>query len=388
MKENKNTTLLGHSLIWFGAAVSIAEILTGTLFAPLGFWRAFCAIVVGHLLGCLLLYYSGLICARNGKSAMENTRSTFGDHGGKLFAVLNILQLVGWTAVMISAGGQAANGIGKLFGWDYFWHILICVLILGWLNLKFRTLEKINLVTMLLLFGLSVLLSKIVFRGAFVVQKEEVLSFGEALELSVAMPVSWLPIIGDYTRDSLRPRLASFISAAVYFVVSCWMYLVGLCTVLCFGENDITAIMKNAGLEAAAILIVILSTVTTTYLDVFSAGKSARSILPKINFRFTAVIVCIIGTLLAIFCDTSVFESFLYWIGSLFVPMATIQISDEIILRQKHTARHNLLLWLVGFIIYRIFLQIDLPCGSTIPDILLTASICLILSSAGVIKQE
>lgn len=380
MTNTKRTTLLGHSLIWFGAAVSIAEILTGTLFAPLGFCKAFWAIIIGHLLGCLLLYGSGVISARNGKSAMESVKDVFGGGGGKVFAGLNVLQLVGWTAVMISAGGQAANGVCRPFGWNWSWHILICLLILLWLNLKFGLLEKANLATMLLLFGLSLMLSRLVFKGTYIVPQSGGLTFGEALELSIAMPVSWLPIIGDYTRDSTRPRLASMVSAAVYFVVSCWMYLLGLCVVLCLGETDIAAIMQKAGLGIAALSIIILSTVTTTYLDVFSADTSAESILPKSDFRLVASAVCILGTILAITCNTSSFESFLYWIGSVFVPMATIQITDEIILRRRHSARHNLLLWLIGFVIYRVFLQLNLSCGSTIPDIMLTALLCVATS--------
>ena len=42
MAEQTKSTVFGNSLIWFGAAVSIAEILTGTLFAPLGFGKALC----------------------------------------------------------------------------------------------------------------------------------------------------------------------------------------------------------------------------------------------------------------------------------------------------------------------------------------------------------
>ena len=34
---DKRTSALENGLIWFGAGVSIAEILTGTYFAPLGF---------------------------------------------------------------------------------------------------------------------------------------------------------------------------------------------------------------------------------------------------------------------------------------------------------------------------------------------------------------
>lgn len=50
----KKTSSFQNSLIWFGAAVSIAEILTGTYFAPLGFTKGLLAILVGHVIGCAM----------------------------------------------------------------------------------------------------------------------------------------------------------------------------------------------------------------------------------------------------------------------------------------------------------------------------------------------
>ena len=48
----KRTSLWENGLIWFGAGVSIAEILTGTYLAPLGFGKGLMAIILGHLIGC------------------------------------------------------------------------------------------------------------------------------------------------------------------------------------------------------------------------------------------------------------------------------------------------------------------------------------------------
>ena len=41
----KKLTPFQSALIWFGAGVSIAEILTGTYFAPLGFAKGLAAIL-------------------------------------------------------------------------------------------------------------------------------------------------------------------------------------------------------------------------------------------------------------------------------------------------------------------------------------------------------
>ena len=107
----KKTSLFENALIWFGAGVSIAEILTGTYLAPLGFKNGILAIVTGHIIGCVLLFLAGVIGGKKRLSAMDSTKMSFGQKGCLLFAALNVLQLVGWTAIMIYDGALAADGI-------------------------------------------------------------------------------------------------------------------------------------------------------------------------------------------------------------------------------------------------------------------------------------
>ena len=105
----KRTSTFANSLIWFGAGVSLAEILTGTYFAPLGMGKGIAAILLGHVIGCVLFFLAGLIGGRERKSAMETTKMSFGAKGGMLFALLNVVQLVGWTGIMIYDGALATN---------------------------------------------------------------------------------------------------------------------------------------------------------------------------------------------------------------------------------------------------------------------------------------
>ena len=44
--EKKGTSVFSNGLIWFGAGVSLAELLAGTYFAPLGFGKAMAAILL------------------------------------------------------------------------------------------------------------------------------------------------------------------------------------------------------------------------------------------------------------------------------------------------------------------------------------------------------
>ena len=97
----KNTSTVQSGLIWFDAGVFIAEVLTGTDLAPLGFLKGLLAILIGHVIGCSMLFFAGLIGGRSKRSAMGTAGLSFGQIGGLFFAALNIPQLVGWTAIMI-----------------------------------------------------------------------------------------------------------------------------------------------------------------------------------------------------------------------------------------------------------------------------------------------
>ena len=116
----KKTSTFQNGLIWFGAGVSLAEILTGTSFAPLGMAKGLAAILIGHIIGCAMMLLAGLIGGRTGRSAMETVKMSFGQKGGLLFAFLNVLQLVGWTAIMIYDGALAIGGILTVNHWGHF----------------------------------------------------------------------------------------------------------------------------------------------------------------------------------------------------------------------------------------------------------------------------
>ena len=84
------------SLIWFGAAISIAEILTGACLESLGLVYGLIVIVLGHLIGFLLLMLAGMIGVRNKEGSMRSSALSFGKYGSFFFAILNIIQLIGW----------------------------------------------------------------------------------------------------------------------------------------------------------------------------------------------------------------------------------------------------------------------------------------------------
>lgn len=384
MSENKQTSIFNNTLIWFGAGVSIAEIVTGTYFAPLGFGKGIAAIIIGHIIGCALLFFAGYIGALSKKSSMETTGISFGTAGSKFFAVLNVLQLVGWTGIMIYDGALSINSIFNTGKW--MWALIIGILIIVWILIGITNLGIINTVAMTALFGLTLVLCKVIFfskgTSAIPLSPHESMSFGAAVELAVAMPLSWLPLISDYTKEAEKPFKATLSSAVTYGIVSCWMYVIGMGASIFTGESDIAVIMVKAGLGIAALIILILSTVTTTFLDAYSAGVSGKTIFSKLSEKWTAVIVAVLGTLGAILLPMDNITDFLYLIGSVFSPMIAILLADFFVLKSDSSEKKldfvRIIIWLLGFILYRFLMRFDLITGNTVPDMFVTFIITII----------
>ena len=368
--------------------VLVAVFLFGEKLAPLGFGKAMLAILLGHLIGGLMMFAAGMIGAKERKSAMETVKMSFGEKGSLLFAILNVLQLVGWTAIMIYDGALAADGV--LHAGNWVWALIIGALIVVWIFIGLTNLGKVNTVAMTALFILSLVLFKVIFFGnvsAAPIVVDGSLTFGAAVELAVAMPLSWLPLISDYTREAQKPFAATLVSVVVYSLVSIFMYMIGMGAAIFTGEYDIAQIMLKTGFGVVGLLIIVFSTVTTTFLDAYSAGVSCVSISAKIKEKWAAIVVAVIGTVAAIIYPMDNITNFLYLIGSVFAPMIAVQIADYFILKKADSEKsafqwRNLIVWLAGFIIYRILMQVDTPVGNTLPDMVITVVLCLIVEKA------
>lgn len=384
--------VLEDSLIWFGAAVSIAEIITGTYFSALGFKKAIVAILLGHIFGCLLLYLAAIIGARLNKSAMESVKYSFGKKGFAIFAIINIIQLVAWTAIMIYDGAIALGNILNIGNW--IWSLIIGLLIIYWLYIGITNLGPINKISMTLLFILSLILFFLILKN----RKNSLavgngsLSFGAGVELSIAMPLSWLPLIADYSKDYKDYKKSSLASVLAYGLVSIFMYGIGLFASLYAGVSDIGEIMLKSGLGIFGLLIIILSTVTTTFLDAYSAGVSLNSLSKKIDVQKSAIFFTIVGTIAAIIFPMDDITDFLYFIGSVFAPMIAILIADFYIIGVDRSNSDfyykNIIIWVLGFIIYRILLNMDIVIGSTLLSIIICILLTVVFEKLNVLRKK
>lgn len=390
--ENKKTSTFSNGLIWFGAGVSIAEIITGTYLAPLGFKTGIIAIILGHIIGCVMLFLAGLIGGQTGRSSMETAAISFGKKGSSFFAVMNVLQLVGWTGIMIYDASLSAETIfsagAKL------WALIIGGLIIVWILVGMKTLEKINVVAMLSLLVLTIVLCVQIMKnaGAAVIGASDAMTFGGAVELAVAMPLSWYPVISDYTRYAEKPFAATLVSTITYGLVSSWMFIIGMGAAIFTETSDVAQIMVKAGLGIAGLIIVVFSTVTTTFLDAFSAGVSSVSVYGKINEKHGAVVATVIGTVGACLINMDDITNFLYLIGSVFAPMIAVLIADYFILGHDSSSREfdtgRFVIWIIGFVAYRLLMQVNTPVGNTLPDMVFTMIIAVVYGKVTMRRTE
>lgn len=387
-------------LLWFGAAVSLPEIQTGALLAPAGLKSGLAAILLGHVAGCALLGLLAYASRKEQLPAMMCSRLSFGRKGSWLFSLLNALQLLGWTAVMLQQSSLAANAIlGELFNVNapHLLSVFMGLAVLIWSLGEAGNRHKGNILAVCLLFILTLLLSiqlwpllssflpdsALAATSAPEASKASSMSFGLAFELSIIMPLSWAPLIGDYACRAKTIFTAVAAPVGGYFLGSVWMYLIGFGAALGTGELEPAAMLLALGLGLIALGVVCLSAVTTTFLDVYSAAISVRNVsselCPKLSAKVVCGLVTGLGTLLALVWNSEIYVSFLLLIGTFFAPFIGILLCDYFLLRNN--SRHegfdkiSLLSLLCGVLFYWVAAGQELPLGNTLFCVLLTAGV-------------
>ena len=341
-------------------------------------------LILGHVIGGIMLYFVGLIGARLRVNAMESIKSTFGNFGSRFFATLNVLQLIAWVAVLNAQGALALMGLNVPISFALTC-IILAFFVAIWVFIGLQRTSKITSIIMmiltLLLAILSVRLLGINGYHLMPVGTSETLTFWNIFEISIAMPISWLPVISDYTKDAESPKKATALSAFAYTVASLWMYFIGV-EVVCIGTLDISQAILISGLGVQGVIILVLSTVTTNFLATNSAGESAKAIFNRLDPKIAGVIVSILSAVLAISGIMDHYISFLYLISSVFAPMASVLVVSFYFGKGNNEPKDwywNIFSWLVGFVVYQITAGFDsIFLGPTLIAVIVSAALTYI----------
>ena len=388
--EQRRLSALDMAVLWGDLGIGLLVLVTGGLLVPgLGFAAALATIVIGSIIGVAMLSLAAAAGAQHGVPTMVLLRPVLGIRGSWFASGLNLIQLVGWTAVELWAMSYVADLVStRVFGFSArgLWLALTAVVCTGlalWgpVGVTRVWLEKFGV---WVIGGISILVTIAVLAGDGIGTALSAAgqggfpTFGSGLDLVIAMPVSWFPLVADYTRFGARSRGAFFGTFWGYLVANIWLYALGAMLVLSAGASPNPAgialgILTIAGGSIVGILFLVgllAGETDEAFANIYSGAVTLQNIFPKAPQKALIVAVAAVGTALAAVLTMELYESFLFLIGSIFVPLLGVLVADHFFVRRgrvdtpelyRRGGRYwftggvrltALLPWIAGFVTY------------------------------------
>src|SRR5436305_1391934 len=341
---------LENGMLWSSLGLSLLVLVAGAFLVPaLSLPEALLAILVGGVVGNVMLGGAAAIGAEAGVPAMVLLRAPLGRAGSYLPTGLNVLQNLGWTIIEVLVIATAAHALvhGPLWVWKLAAAAAATILaLLGPVGFVREWVKRVALwVVLASLAYLTWWTLHDAHLGALWSQPGKGgLSFWQGVDLMVAMPASWLPLAADYTRFG-RNRRASFAGTAVgYFIPNVWLYGLGALLLLSRGLSDppgvMTAIAGGGALAGIALLALVVDETKEPFANVYSTAVSLQNVLPRASLRALIAVVAAVATGGAFVIDLVQYGSFLYLLGSFFVPLFGVLLGDWL-LRGAHYSRDD-----------------------------------------------
>ena len=370
--------LVDQGLLWGNLGVSLLVLVAGTYLVPaLSLPEAFLAILIGGLLGNAMLGVAAMIGADARVPAMVLMRAPLGQRGSWAPTVLNAAQCIGWAIfeLLIIATAVAALS-DELFGFraQWLWTVLfggvaLALALLGPIGFVRKFVRKFAVWAVLasLLYLTWWALDGAGFGSLWDREGEGGFSVLDGVDLVVAITVSWIPLIADYTRFA-RNRSSAFWGAATgYFLAGTWLWLLGA---ILFFSRDITdpaalpvAVAAGGFGAVLALLAVTVDETDEAFANAYSAAVSIQNLAPELPQRALVVVVSIVATVGALTIDLLSYESFLLMLGSFFVPLFGVLLADWLAAGGRYREQDvfagpavrwgMLAAWIAGFALYQ-----------------------------------
>jgi nucleobase:cation symporter-1, NCS1 family len=364
-------------LLWTNLGISLLVLVLPGFF-DLSLGKALLATVVGGVIGNLLLAIAGTIGADARVPTMVLQRAPLGHRGSYLATVLNVLQCFGWAIFELIVIATAAGLLcDKLFGFraTWFWTLLFGALttalaLLGPIGFVRRYVRKLAIwaVAASLVYLTWWILDGA--RGHDVWSSEgHHGSFWAAVDIVIAVTVSWAPLVADYTRFSRDRRSAFFGVGVGYFLPTLFQFGFGSVLVLSRGldpDHPELILVAIAGGGAAAALALLALTVDETdeaFANTYSAAVSLQNLFPEAPQRLLILISSAVATGGALWIDFRSYQAFLFLLGSFFVPLLGVLIADWLLSGLRYTSDRffaapafrpaQIGAWLAGFALYQ-----------------------------------
>ena len=365
-------------LLWGNLGVSLLVIVAGAILVPaLSLPAAFAAILVGCLVGNLMLAVAGAIGAQARVPAMVLMRAPLGERGSYLPTAINVVQCIGWTVFELLVIATAAAALSdEVLGFEARWAWTVAfgaaTLVLGMLGPigVVRTVVR-RVAIWIVPFAVAYLgwwaLTGGGLADAWDRPGEGGLSTWQGIDIVVGVTVSWIPLAADYTRFARSPRAAFWGTGVGYFVPDALLLALGAVVLLTRDVSDAAALPAAVAAGGIVALLVLLAlTVAETdeaFANAYSGAVSLQNLFPKLPQRLLVVATTTVGTAGALVLQLGSFQSFLFLLGSFFVPLFAVLLADwlasgrryepEDVFGQNQVRTGLVTAWIAGFVAYQ-----------------------------------
>ena len=394
--SNRSFGFFDHASLWLSLGVGLLVMQIGAYLVPaIGPQQAVLVIVCGSILGAGLLAWTAMLGCNSGLSSAGLMHATYGSSFAKLPVLLNIVQLVGWTTfelVVMRDGTTAIARQGGVFTgalWPLaatlLWGTVLVALLAGsmvTLVRKFIGRFGLPLVIASLLWLTWQFLSKASAQGLEAIWAKPGtggMSTMQALDLVIAMPISWLPLVADFARHGVSGKTALRGTWLGYAVANIWCYSLGVLIAITTPSTDLVAALLLAQGGLIALGLILIDEVDNAYGDVYSGAVASHSLKPGWSVRRWGMAMAVVCTALALVLPMHSLEPFLLMLSSVFIPLYGVILARlagkpdvAAMVTERQVNYSAVLIWFTGVVCYHLFANLAPSWGAALPTLALT----------------
>ena len=385
-----------HAALWLSLGVGLLVMQIGAYLVPaLGTQQALSVIVVGSVIGAGLLAWTAKLGCDSGLSSAGLMHATYGSSFARLPVLLNIVQLIGWATFELVVMRDGTVAIARESGSFVasFWPVL-ATLLWGGVLIALLTGSMVTLVRKFIgRFGLPLVIASLLwltwqFLGRALEQGLEAIwnrpgsggmSTMSALNLVIAMPVSWLPLVADFARYGRDGKSALRGTWLGYAIANTWCYGLGVLIALTTPSTDLVAALLLAQGGLIALGLILIDEVDNAYGDLYSGSVAGTSLKPSWSLRRWGIALAVVCTGLALVLPMHSLEPFLLMLSSVFLPLYGVILArlsgTPNVAALAGTKKVNLSavgIWILGMAFYHLCANLAPSWGAALPTLALT----------------
>ncbi len=398
-----------HAALWLSLGVGLLVMQVGAYLVPaLGTQAALAAIVGGSVIGAGLLGWTAKIGCDSGLSSAGLMHATYGSSFARLPVVLNIVQLIGWTTFELVVMRDGVLAIARQAGalapaaapaaadaaTSLPLSTVLVTLAFGALLVGLLAGSMVGLVRKFIgRFGLPLVIVSLLWLSWQFLGKAQAMGWSTlwnragdggmstlaALDLVIAMPISWLPLVADFSRHGHDGRSALRGTWLGYAVANAWCYALGVLVALTTPSADLVSALLLAQGGLIALGLILIDEVDNAYGDLYSGSVAGHSLAPGWSTRRWGVQLAVLCAALALVLPMHSLEPFLLMLSSVFVPLYGVILGRlggradvPALVGARRVDRSAVAIWVLGVAVFHLLPQFSTQLGSALPTLALT----------------